>query len=513
LKEGIEDMVTKDGRSITYFGTVEKEDTTRVHLVIDNTTMQKEELAFQYLSKSTIDEAVRGKYANELVNDIQHGQTRYIQWHSKIKPEHEKKLKEIFRKVKYKDQFDKDDLRKGIPEIHFTTFGEMNINYVVLKDGVSEATLKSGETILHDQGEETYSAYIVSYQVKGEPKQFFGKGALPLDKIRSMTRNLLFKDGFYRSDEDKIYGKRYIETKDDKGKIVGKELSETHMERGWNFDQLRTRWLERQPNSIFIGQQHPIPKDVRLLKTPLWPMLMALRKMYNDIGDDLKVRSTQELEEIKEWLAEGGKLNQTLKKYFPEAEVKDVMKVLRETFDLNSRIWVDKAGNIHTPNSHFMRIFQNFAPVIYEETVVDEMLEDAIARIEDRMKLIPDSKQKEELKKQLLEFQLTYARRQDPHMTDEVNALEQQLSQAGSATPASGVIAERAVHLKHRSQWTDLAKRKKTGNVHALYIDNIYGSLQRNKLMNGMMETLNLVLNTNKGEYSRDVNGLLTELR
>ena len=206
-EEGIAGMVTKNKQPIIYFGTIERADTTRVHLVLNDKTGIKEELPFNMLSRETINRAVVDKYSNELTNDIMHGQARHVTWRDQVSKEHKPIIERMFRVMNFKSEVDKKDAEKGMPDLHFTQIGDTKINYVMLRDGVIETNL-AGEKQVTIQGEEKYSAYIVSMQKSGEKRQnFFVNNTNPIESIRSQGRNRL-RDGFYRTQDYRTYGKR-----------------------------------------------------------------------------------------------------------------------------------------------------------------------------------------------------------------------------------------------------------------------------------------------------------------
>lgn len=496
LEEGIKDIYTKDKRTVTFFGTIEDEAGRRRHLVYDQSKGEKLELAGNLISKDTLNSALINKYAYELTNDIMHGQTRYVVWRDKVRDEHEDLIHYELRKMAFKKEDSVDEFKLGSRNSHFTTIrGGMKVNYIILKD-----TIRGKE--------ERYSAYILSTELGGERVNYFDK-RMPPESKRSIAdlRNVdksAFKDGFYRTQDYKTYGKIYSEERDDKKRLVKRKLSVAYKERGWNFSNLNAVYMNSQPDHTLISRPAE-RKDPRLAFANLWESVANMRALYDQIGKDLSKRAQEEEDSVNKWLAKGGTLYKTIAGTNKKAEVGTVLKVINELFDISNRVWADKNGNIHTPNSHFTRIQENFGPVRYDDPVVDEMLEEAITDMNTRLQEIddPNSQEYKELETIKKEFELTFARRHEEYMQEEIKVLEAELDK-GSPERKAGVIAERNVHMKHRAQWTDLARRKKGSDVHSEYLDTVYYSIQKNKLMTSMLETLNLIIKADPKNFPED---------
>ena len=504
MDEGVQDIYTRNKEMVTYFGTVERPDGRLVHLVIDQTTGEKKELAKEEISKESLIKGVMDHYVFRLTNDILHGQTRHITFKDTPTSEHMAEISEILKKKEFKRKHSKEEVKKGVPEIHYTQYGDETFIYAILKDKQGPKGTKSSW--------ETHSAYLIRVESSdGVVNKFTGKNinkSFPtMEKLRGQARkDIRFRDGFYRSKEHRTYGGRFWES--EKKGTQGLNIEDS--ERGWNFSQLGITYMTRQPNQVMVGEPITLA-DKRLEGAGLWDTVRNLRIMYNEIGTDLEKKAGEELLSIKEWLAKDGKLYKALTKHVPDQDVQKTLEKIRELFDINNRIWVDEKGNVHTPNSHFSKQKENYGPVIYDMQTIISRLLSTITEMETRKgEMSPDSQEYQDIDTKIKEFQLTLARIHEEFMRGDIRTLESELeSVRDSGSIASGVIAERNVYMKHRAEWTDLNERKRGPEVHGEYLNSVYRSIAQNRMMVSMMETLTSTLLANKGELHQDTVGYL----
>lgn len=506
LKDGIQDMQTVDKRIVTYFGTIQKRDGSIVHLVVDQKTMQKMEIPEEHLSNISIQNRLSDRYAFELVNDIMHGEIRHIQWSDyPTNPEHLDKIHKLLRKRKLKAAM--GESKKGEPEVGITTVGRTKYIYAMFRNGNTHAN------------PDGFTGYLIRTETEGEkPVDYFksvyeGQPPTPISEINKSNIKI-FKDGYYRAGEYVTYGSRYSERETPQG-ILNK-LYEDSSERGWDYSNLNQRYMNVQPDEMLTSsisetksissQNEPYVRSQGIETANLWDTITRLRSLYSDIARDLESMSKKELALIEKWIGKNGILTKTLSAVGGKngLDSNQVLKTLKELFDISNRIWVDSNGNIHTPNSHFIKMADGtYAPVVYENDVVTSMLDNAIEDMKSRITTLTDPDNIEKLQRKIDEFELTKYRREDPWLQDEVYRMQSELGL--NQEQSSAILAERNTHLKHRAEWTDLALRKKGSDVHKAYLQTVYYSMAKNNLMISMLETIDSVIKMNNGDFAADV--------
>ena len=514
LAQGIQEVRTKNLRKVVYFGTIVKPDGRPVHLVINQKTGKKEEMPAHMISKGSIKKGMINKYVFELTNEIMLGQTRLINWRNVAgddkktamagaSKEQLDAIHKILREKEFRRLDSEETLKKGMPSIHYTQYSGFKVMYAIIRDTVGPLN------------KETWSAFPIRVEGElfGTQNVFNGNKINPafpsMEKLRGgeLQQNR-FNNGFYRSEKYDSFGPRYYEDTVSKQR----DLSTSSIERGFNFSNIGTVYLNRQPNPLLLGSPRStttkVASDKRMEFGGLWETIQNTRTLYNGIAEDLSRKANEELVAVEKWLGANGLLTKMLSKNKDQAAVQETLNRIKELFNISNRIWVDKQGGIHTPNSHFVKINENYVPVQYENSVYEKMLEEAIGEMEARLVTMdnPKSDIYRNLDTKIKEFKLTRARlysEENKDMAEEALKLEKELG-IDKGSVSSGVIAQQSVHLKHRSQWTDLTRRRKGADVHSEYLDMVYTSITRNRLMTAMLETLYTMLKLNKDAFFND---------
>ena len=501
-EEGISGVYTVDNREVTYFGTIKKNDGTIVHLVIDNATNQKVELPENIIPRSTLEDKLVDKYANEMTNDVMNGQMRYIRWaDSPISKEHKEEISKILNKIKTKVEKGEGELSKGMADVHFTEVGGITFRYVILKKGGL------------DRDKETHYAYIISHEANGEKVNYFSKNQEELKKRIKVSEATKiksanpFREGWYKSTVYRSYGSKYWEKDNDTRGLI-----EDSVETGWDFSRLNLSYLSTQPNSLLTSAYtDPSTPGARGVQTyNIWDTISRLRTLLNLVGNDMQLRAAKEQSELEKRLDPKGKFAKSLSRYMKVKDVETMLEAVKQLYGVSSRIYVDEKGNLHSPNSHFQMMKDGYFPTIYDRNTVDDMLDNTIDNLKLRLSEITDDKQRAELELLIKQFELTRARRYPEHLEDEISMLETELGIDKSGT-SNAILADRVVNMKHRSSWTDLSLRRRDGDVIRDYLKRTYYSIAKNQLMVEMLDTIENIIVLNKGEFSRDVTDYMIE--
>lgn len=470
---GKEDVPDKDGKRWVYYGAKQNAEGDTVHIVSEDHDEPQQELPGNQFDPHVVTEALINKYVFELTNDMMSGQARYVNWLDDPDEIDNQWIKDnVIDKIAVKTSEDK---RSGIKETHQTTFNGVEYTYVLVPR----------------EGEEQWNGYILRHKTEdGRVIDYWGQKNIDnpnKHKMEQLSKGP-FRQGFFKSDDHKTYGKFYD--------IRTKRVDKTDREKGWNFNNLGQRWLKNQPSNDIIFARTK-SKDPRMQSRMLFKVLSDLSAMYKDISQEAVLMGMREEEDLNEWLATGkddeSRISRALKKYLPAVDANNLMEQLDEVFAINKNFWVDAQGAIHTPNTIFNPMLYSYAPVIYDNEAHDEMLQEAIEDLEERIGIgqYAEGETEELLKQRLREFQLTQTRKYPRGQEDLIADLENKLNTSSSIRNArSTIIASRNVHLKHRAQYTDLTRRRRDPGVHGAYLTRMYYGLYKNRLMLTMLETM-----------------------
>jgi hypothetical protein len=467
------------------------------------------------------------------------GQARNIIWQDQIQDKygHREEISYLLRKLEMKANAIRNattdearaeankDWGMGINGIYTVQFKGVKYYYVVLKNTIKAIDDKTGEVISEQNptNNETYSAYLIRHE-KGkeavnyfmskkdikEQQEQFGYEYDPRTFVSQLAdvAGSPFKNGWYKAQEDKVYGRRFYLAKD--GSM---NISKYDNEKGFDFGNLNSIYLNNQPNDQILGATVKdlaiTSEDPSLKYEAFWPTIFALRRAYNSIGDDMLKQAKMEQEQLNKWLNEKlPLLRKEVGKYIPEEELKKFFSDANRMFGLNQRFFFDpQTGNIVTPNSRFLKKSGNYVPYLYEDDTILEMLDKALEEVGARIAALPDddtSDRRKRLQTEYDQLSLSYAKLMGDKKT--IDTLSEQLGIMSDDIVSKLTVAQRNVYTKHREEWTDTAKRKKDSEVIEKYIDHVYGSFSRNALMGSMLDTMSTIIGSKmEGHQKRDL--------
>lgn len=547
VMDGLDDVNDNMNQAYRFLGTV-KHKGQLMHKVIpmdrvddDNTP---EYIPTDRISQAVIRDKIIDKYTNEFVNDILHGQTRYVQWTNEpIVKAHEQEISNLMSELWWREKNidDEQEKKMGHPKIQTIKHGDTLYQYVMIRENAASLRQKITEELgeLAEQqsnllkskdrrskyrleevnrrrerlnkylealtrrfDREVHYAYLISHKAgDGVPVYYysrFGKTRpakvdVSVDTVKRQT----FRDGFYKAPHYKTYQraiKNYAEG----------ELSDSRL-RGWNFGTDSKQAYLPQPHpsvvSILKGDlSRRISGEERIKYRSLWSTVAGIRQLYEQVGDDIAIAAQKELDKINAWFSKDKsgkiKINETLKSILGEGDAKEVLNALDRIFQISNRLWVDDKGNISTPNSFFIKKTGMYAPIIYEDGTVDSMLEDAVRDINLEIDSRENSENPDEefldrlrLKRDAL--LLAQSRRNNDE--DRQADLSAKLGLDNIRYRSREIIGERNVFTKHREEWTNPALRRKDSRVHSDYLSKVYYSIQKNNLMVQMLDTIDKV--------------------
>lgn len=517
-KEYVMDGVTlrdSEGRYVRFLGSQEDENGNITHNILNEETGEKETLSANDISNNSIVAALAGKYTFRFANDVMAGQARNITWKNDVNPVHKKEISWLLRKLHFKIlQGDDKDLSQGIDGIYEVTYKGTKFQYAILKDAAHKEVDEKGAVVdeVLTSSSESYSAYLVRHVDKsGTAVNYFEKnkeGDFELQnkydvESESKRRGSPFRNGWYKAKEQKVFGRRV--RVDGEGTM---RVDKTDNEKGFNFDGINNLYLANQPHADMltgrIEEQESIVPTPDVEYTTFWPMITELRSAYNTIGKEMYREGQLEVEKLDDWVKNRlPKMADKLESILPRAELEEFFTNMNSMFGLGKRFYLDNNGNVVTPNSRFQMIRSNYVPFLYEDPDLMNMLEDEIAAIELKLSRLPEGD--EEVKKRLLEkldhLELAYAKLTENE--EAITTLSEKLDLNRGDVITRQVVAERTAYTKHREEWTDITRRKKDSEVTDKYVDNIYYSFTKNRLMASMLETLSNILDSDISDMQK----------
>lgn len=473
-----------NGREVEFLGSEEVNGLTKHRIRVDGSVEVVDGSAIPF---SRIKDALKDKYVNEFVNDMMHGQARYIRWKNEPSDEHKKQIKAILDDLKLKiEKGDEKDTVSGLPDIHTMDLsGGITINYVILKDQVGRIPGAA----------ETYSAYIINHKSGNQKINYYSDRLTKSNREQfiDVENNSQLKEGFYKTNDFRTYGKRIFVNSETGERFIPEDDSKySGRYRGWDFSDLNNKSIIVNPD--ISGTFTKIGKFSGERNT-LFQTIAQLRRMYSKIGDEIYESSAEEFSKLNEWLKPNGRAQQLLYPVLGSENGKEFLNDLKTMFSVQNRIWIDKNGGIHTPNSNFLKLKDNYSPVMYDDTTRDNMLDDFIRLLSAE---IASGNRPQSDVDMLNGFLLTKARiDNNQELADQ---LEQELN-ASANLDTKTILAQRNVYTKNRTEWTDPSLRRKDAGVHGDYVDNIFNNVHRNRLMITMLEALEQLASSGKNQF------------
>lgn len=449
-------------------------------------------------SESDVYEGLIKKYTDELKDDILHGQVRYLK--PKVLPPRDdegfwvslkeaitdlseiaeddkidevpgkfigRKIAEMARDKKWSEE---NDSPRVTPGVHTVRKGGYDYTYVMKKDG--EGTVSAA------RDGEKYLVYLLNKKKVGSDEVVnFIKG----EEYTQEEINSVIQEGFYKASEDFGHGKVMHER-------TGMEY------RGADRRFRNFSYMEEQPN-----------EDALLSSKgkgfTFWENIARHRNIYSEVYDDVNARVnkfTVNLQKsraaIEKLLKSRGVEAATIDKYLEEFEAIGGIK---------TKMFSTKDGDMWSINSFMQRRTRNYSPSMYITRSLDEMIDAKVSALSIKLERMKDT---EGVSKDAIE-----------ELSDALEHLKGiKLSLIENPDPESLnrlVNGERLVHMKHLTDWTDMTKRRKDGDVPYDYLKHTYMIIARNELMMNASNAMHKLLLNEQHTPDGTIEYLLNRLK
>ncbi len=449
--DGLEGFRDRDLKSLTII----KEDD-RSYTVIYDDDLDRKRVKIKksdvLLSGEDVKEALVSKYRDELLNDLEHGQVRYII--PKFVPTNTKSRKKWLKTDNGKAVADKLDRMKFYGENDMPSPDVRNVPY---KGKVySYVLVKQGEL---SKGEE-YHAYLIQIEDID--------GTITKDHIDTgydmPEFNEVLKEGFYKSNS-----KEYMTPVLTKRKRFIKDSADKR----WR----KFRYMQRQPNKYIMDSVVSEAPERKLLYNTLWEELLTYRDINKRMGMDVFDRIDSE-QNVANKILKRLKANFGARGDLSKEQVEGLLQELMNLTGTDSRAIISKDGTLHSANSFFTLKGENYGPVIYYRKELDTFIDTTLSNMRER---------KEEMWDEMTAEERT-ALKEDIEQMEEYAELVAGLSEDSTDNYKGRLIfLQRAVHTKHRVKFTDEAARRKDDRVHTDYLERTYRTLERNSVVNELI--------------------------
>jgi len=450
-------ITLEDGSESTFLGSTTDDMGSIVHRV----RMASGEIQFlpeKALAKDFLKEKVIEKLAYEFVNDLLHGQTRYVEWKDSPEGRDKEVIDLLIQRLQDANRAEVD-MVKGISGIHYTEIGDEAYRYVLLDPD-------------KNFGLETTRGYIVWKRDSNGNEYYYDSEK---NQVPSVVDVSWARDGFFKSEEHRAY-----EDYDEDNRRV----------KDWSFDGIENLYIENQPSTELVTGRSD-RTEVSGSKS-LIDVIIELRAIYDEVGDVLVDQSRAEEKKLTFWLENDA---HELRRLLGDGVTgkdrygTDYLDTFLRIFNIGEQVYVDEHGSLHTGNSSFEKKQRYYAPALYEKAEVIRMIDETIAGIEEALETAQPGQDTSTLEEQLGRFMKK--RENLAPGSYEMNDIEK-LLEDGDTAPIGGrtVLARQNVFGKRRANFTDLHARRKDPGVHSDYLQKVFYSIQKNKLMIQSIETI-----------------------
>ena len=457
------------------------------------------------ISREMIKSAIIDKYSSELVNDIMHGQTRFIKFVNEPPTGRDAEyISDLLDTMSIKNKLGNDKLYKGQKGIHETTLRDgSTVTYIIVRSDKS-----------NPMAGEYHNAYIIRHRDEsGKSWNYFQKmGDIYVskgDKHPSFMRygykplkfgeGLLsdFMDGYHKASEWRHYGEA-IKRSEISGQKV-KTISPGSVEQGWSFDVINRLRMKNQPNALIVDPNAPLIKGstTETKAIPFWSAIDNYRSVLSLIESDIRKNAMKEHDKIQQFMSDfistDGAIIGALKNIKSD-DKEGVLKNLNNIFNISNQIWFTRDGELVTPNSTFRpKSFDDpYMTTIYDDDTIDEMLDIAIAEMEESLMDKVGDEHKDAVRA-IKQFKYTRALRtnNDVLIEEARKDLEEDVQDGTSL-----IIAQRLVYSKHRALWVDPNKRRRDTLVFEDYLTSLYSNMQKNSIMASALDLIKTLSKT-----------------
>jgi len=441
------------------------------------------------ITEDAYEDAYIKKYRDDFINDLLHGQTRYVRWHTQDSAKGDDQLiveseQELLSHRNATDgvsnksrKFKTSRIVVPDPNNPNLTLWAGEIAFIMIKDS-------------EGQGKETYNTYLTGVKSDEDAGWMNQKNSKEQDfDSYQMVKDFL-KDGYYNSQKIETFTnhqkrpsieqlrkmrrgselhretyKKYLDAQNEAGELYP-DNSESNA-------YVDFQYMENQPDSM-MADETAIGSSVEAPYSNMWELLSQYRKTYKQVGRDIK-KFAKRTEGKRGRLEKLIKIELKKKGLDDEAIENWMQEKIYDVAGLDSRVWSDKYGDIHTPDTSLELRQENYAPIKWTKKNFFEMLDNAIAEIQTTLKLSAADMDKATLKdkkaylQELLDMQ---------HATADRQPTEKMVDQAVS------------IHKKRRKLWTNPLTRRKNQQVHMDYLDDTYRNLHKNELTTELIEQM-----------------------
>lgn len=470
---GIE-VTGRDGKHLLFHGSYRDKSGNILHDVIDRETGEEKSVSENEISRSNIITSLLNYYTYELTNDLLDGQMRHIIWDDTPDDNAMVEILSVYHKINVKNNLEDRDLSKlelskGMSDIYEISYRGDIYQYVMVKR-------KNIETGL---GEE-YHAYVT--RIKHSDGSIENTYDKKNKKIKKVDISFL-KNGFYRSNEYKVYGKA----------INKYDKLANYDEHGWaNFE-----YMKQQPHSLIMFNPGVVPPtkievvgEHRIAYNTIWSSIYETRSLYNDVFDNASILIEEENLLLDKWFANDENGYNNIQKMLAKAFNKDADKIYNDIITSLSTIanlHIDNEGSIHTPVSMFKKKQDNYSPRLYEFSVINNDIVDAMESIKNRIEDLKDEPgvvaevRIEEAKNSLHDLTVTLAF---------INDNKDLINEALYGNTKNINLLRKNAYTKHRSLWTNPSHRRKDPLAFNDYLDNLFYNIERMSLLSSLLDTI-----------------------
>ena len=435
-----------------------------------------EELNTQERKSSAMSEemasTIREQYSSTLIHQLLRGQARYFKYETQIKLT-EANLEKV-NNILLENDVRKTNDKIGSGKIHsFQLSKGSEVRYVMIKQGEE------------NRGEEYLIVPISLKTADRETPRYFFNRLTPDPKTpfarpnyaqetREIDRKIREKliaqlkaempEGMYISNTEKSFGKKY----------------------NTNFRPTETtekQYINFEPVNIDMK----VVKDFFHTDSGIWEALFKIRGVLKIAGDRIANKVKLQDKNLKVLYARALKSGITAK------QVTDIL----DAHGLHSKVWVDYFGGIHTNNTEFRRMAENYAPIMYDKMVYEKFLLIAIEDIEWK---IEESIEMEDWEKH-------------KSLTKHRDSLRLQYNSYMNPNYNPGTLSETDVFLKTRKPHTDSTLARTDNGVFSEYLTRQANIFSKNDRMTSLLEGVLKVKKLYKDNSETRVDFLVNEFR
>jgi len=399
------------------------------------------------ISQDGLNIALIEKYRDEFFNDLLHGQARYIvpstiptTAKARVKWLKSDDGKAVSDKLRRMERY--GDINVKSPDVRTVNYKGVTYHYVMVKQGEESVG-------------ESYNAYLIMAEEKGKADvHTVDAGYDP-----TLFKEAL-KEGFYSSEVHMSVSPKLTK----RGKFI-----KGSVDKRW---QSFVR-MPKQPQQNIMDDPLPSKPDEGIFYNSIWEQLLVFRTEDTKIGIDMKSRIGSQETNIQSML---NRLTRTMKikGQLSKEKIQEIITSIEGLGGVESRVIVSKDGTIHTANSYFTTIGENYGPVSFHKRERDIFADQIISDMHERKMQMADELTDEEMK----------ALDDDIEQATEYARMMAGLDDTSTEEYRSRLVyLQTAVHTKHRAASSDLTKRRKDDRVHPEYLDRTYTTLARNDLI------------------------------